>query len=253
MTRLHGTTALVTGTDSDGIGRGIARALATAGADVALHWYRDRGAAEALSLELRTLGRRAPLVHADLGDPAAARAMAREAITALGRLAIFVSNAGAIQRKPFLDITDADFARLLAINLQGAFAAAQEAARDMVDAGRGGRVVLVTSVNQQHANPDIAHYAASKGGLFMLGRAMALELAPHGITVNMVAPGTIETDINRAMLADPAFRARKLAPVPVARAGTPADVAGAVVYLCSAEASYLTGSTITVDGGLTIA
>jgi NAD(P)-dependent dehydrogenase (short-subunit alcohol dehydrogenase family) len=253
MTRLQGSTALVTGTDSDGIGRGIARALAAAGADVALHWYRDRAAAEALSAELGALGRRAPLVHADLADPAAARAMTKAAIASLGSLSIFVSNAGAIQRKAFLDITDGDFDALLAVNLRGAFAAAQEAARAMVAAGAGGRIVLITSVNQQHANPNIAHYAASKGGLFMLGRAMALELAPHAITVNMVAPGTIETDINRHMLAEPAFRAAKLAPVPAARAGTPADVAGAVAYLCSAEAAYVTGATITVDGGLTIA
>ena len=112
--------------------------------------------------------------------------------------------------------------------------------------------MLISSVNQAHANPDIAHYVASKGGVMMLGRAMALELAPHGITVNLVAPGTIETDINRDMLADPEFRARKLAGVPLRRAGTPEDVAGAVVYLASAGAGYVTGSTVTVDGGLTI-
>jgi NAD(P)-dependent dehydrogenase (short-subunit alcohol dehydrogenase family) len=111
---------------------------------------------------------------------------------------------------------------------------------------------MISSVNQAHANPDIAHYVATKGGIMMLGRAMALELASHGITVNLIAPGTIETDINRHMLADPEFRARKLAGVPMARAGTPEDVAGAVCYLASRAAAYVTGATITVDGGLTI-
>jgi NAD(P)-dependent dehydrogenase (short-subunit alcohol dehydrogenase family) len=135
----------------------------------------------------------------------------------------------------------------------GTFAVAQQAARHMVAARAGGRIVMISSVNQAHANPDIAHYVASKGGIMMLGRAMALELAEHDITVNLVAPGTIETDINRHMLADPAFRARKLAGVPLRRAGMPDDVAGAVLYLASASAGYVTGATITVDGGLTIA
>lgn len=249
---LHGGTALVTGTDSDGIGRAVALALAEAGADVALHWFRDEARCAALAAEIVALGRRAPRFGADLGVAAEARRVARAAAAALGGLSVVVCNAGMIQRIPFLEITDDDWDRVHAVNLRGAFAVAQEAARAMVEAGGGGRIVLVSSVNQAHVGADIAHYAASKGGIMMLGRAMALELAPHGITVNMVAPGTIETDINRAMLADPAFRARKLAGVPLRRAGTPADVAGAVVYLAGAGAAYVTGSTVTVDGGLTI-
>ena len=249
---LHGTTALVTGTDSLGMGRAVALALAEAGVDLALHWYRDRDRAEELADRVRGLGRRAVLAEADLGDPAAARRVVRDAHAALGGLAMAVCNAGMIQRKPFLEITDEDWDRVHAVNLRGSFAVAQEAARGMVAADAGGRIVMISSVNQAHANPDIAHYVASKGGIMMLARAMALELAEHGITVNLVAPGTIETDINRHMLADPAFRARKLAGVPLRRAGTPEDVAGAVLYLLGAEASYVTGATITVDGGLTI-
>ena len=249
---LHGTTALVTGTDSDGIGRAIALGLAEVGADLALHWYRDEGRVEALAETIRGMGRRAVVLQADVGIPAAARSMVREAAASLGGLAITVSNAGMIQRKALLEITDDDWDRVHAVNLRGAFAVAQESARCMIAAGAGGRIVLVSSVNQAHANPDIAHYVASKGGVMMLGRAMALELAPHGITVNLVAPGTIETDINRHMLADPAFRAQKLAGVPLHRAGTPDDVAGAVLYLASRAAAYVTGSTVTVDGGLTI-
>jgi NAD(P)-dependent dehydrogenase (short-subunit alcohol dehydrogenase family) len=250
---LHSDLTLVTGADSAGMGRAIALALAEAGADVALHWYRDEAAAQALAGRIRGIGRRAIVLGADLGDAAAARVMVDQAVAALGGLGIVVCNAGMIQRKALLDITDADWTRLHEVNLHGTFAVAQQAARHMVAARAGGRIVMISSVNQAHANPDIAHYVASKGGIMMLGRAMALELAEHDITVNLVAPGTIETDINRHMLADPAFRARKLAGVPLRRAGMPDDVAGAVLYLASASAGYVTGATITVDGGLTIA
>jgi NAD(P)-dependent dehydrogenase (short-subunit alcohol dehydrogenase family) len=250
--KLAGSTALVTGADSMGMGRAIALALAEAGADVAVHWYSDRALGEDVVARIAAMGRKAVLVGCDLGDPAAARAMLRAAWDGLGSLGIVVCNAGMIQRKAFLDIDDADWDRIHGVNLRGTFAVAQEAARRMVAAGIGGRIVMVSSVNQAHANPDIAHYAATKGGIMMLARSMALELAPYGITVNLVAPGTIETDINRHMLADPEFRARKLAGVPLRRAGTPEDVAGSVLYLASEAASYLTGTTITVDGGLTI-
>jgi len=249
---LASNTALVTGADSDGIGRAVALALAAAGADVALHWYRSREKAEELAGLIQGMGRKTVLVHADMGDAETARAAVRAAAEALGSLGILVCNAALIQRKAFLEITDEDWRAIHAVNLHGYFACGQEAARIMIGQGSGGRIVMVSSVNQTHANPDIAHYVATKGGVMMLARAMALELAAHDITVNLVAPGTIETDINRHMLADPEFRARKLAPVPLRRAGRPEDVAGAVVYLASAEASYVTGSTIVVDGGLTI-
>lgn len=249
---LESTTALVTGADSDGIGRAVALALAEAGADVALHWYRSRDKAEELAGLIAGMGRRTVLVEADMADPQQARVAVRMAGEALGGLDILVCNAARIQRKAFLDITDEDWTAVHAVNLHGYFACAQEAARLMVAQGRGGRIVMVSSVNQAHANPDIAHYVASKGGVMMLARAMALELAAHAITVNLVAPGTIETDINRHMLVDPEFRARKLAPVPMRRAGTPEDVAGAVAYLASSQAAYVTGATIVVDGGLTI-
>ncbi len=250
---LASSTALVTGADSQGIGRAVALSLAEAGADIALHWYRSRELAEELAITIRAVGRRAELVHADMGDPAAARAAVRGAAEVLGGLGILVCNAARIQRRAFLEITDEDWAGIHAVNLHGYFACAQEAAKIMIDQGRPGRIIMVSSINQAHANPDIAHYVATKGGVMMLARAMALELAPHDITVNLVAPGTIETDINRHMLADPEFRARKLAPVPLRRAGTPDDVAGAVAYLASEAAAYVTGATIVVDGGLTIA
>lgn len=186
---------------------------------MALHWFRDRAQSEAVAAEITTMGRRTILLGADLDNPSVARRTVTEVRTALGSLAIVVCNAGMIQRKPLLDITDQDWDRVHAVNLHGAVAVAQEAAKHVVTAGTGGRIVVILAINPAHVNPDIAHYVASKGGIMMLGRTMALELAPHGIMVNLVAPGTIETDITPHMLADPAFRTRKLAGVPLGRAG----------------------------------
>lgn len=169
----------------------------------------------------------------------------------MGPLSILVACAGTLKRVPFFELDDAEWERVHRVNLHGTFAVAQEAARAMV-ARKAGRIVLISSVNQDHASPNLAHYVASKGGVRMLGRAMALELAPHGVTVNMIAPGTVETDINRAALADPEFRAAKVALIPMGRVAGPQDIAGAAVYLAGPSAAYVTGSTITVDGGLTL-
>jgi NAD(P)-dependent dehydrogenase (short-subunit alcohol dehydrogenase family) len=233
------------------MGRAIAEALAAEGADVALHYYGDGARAEELAGRLRAAGGRAAALAADLGDPAAARALVRRAIEALGALDILVNNAAAFSRVPFLELTDAEWERVHAVNLRGYFAAGQEAARHMAARG-GGRIIMVSSVNQVTVNRGLAHYAASKGGVMQLARAMALELAPLGVTVNLIAPGTIETDLNRAFLADPANRAAKTGLVPMGRLGRPEDVAGAAVFLASDAAAYVTGATITVDGGLTL-
>jgi NAD(P)-dependent dehydrogenase (short-subunit alcohol dehydrogenase family) len=250
--RLSGRTALVTGAGTRGIGGAIAAALAADGADVAVHHYGDGTLAEDLAARLRAAGRRAVVLAADLADPAAARDLVRRAVTALGHLDVLVANAATFSRVPFLELTDAEWDRIHAVNLRGYFATGQEAARHMVARGAGGRIVMVSSVNQVSVNRGIAHYAASKGGVMQLARAMALELAPHGVTVNLIAPGTIETDLNRAALADPDWRRGKLAAIPAQRLGRPEDVAGAAVFLASEAAGYVTGATITVDGGLTL-
>lgn len=249
---LHGRRALVTGAGSDGIGRAVARALAEAGADVAIHYLDQHEGAAALADEIAVMGRHAQTFAADLGDPGAARGMVRAATEALGGLDILVCCAATLARLPFLEITDDAWDRVHKVNLHGSFAVAQEVARGMAGRGSGGRIIFISSVNQDHPTPELAHYAASKGGLRMLARSMALELAPQGITVNMVAPGTVETDINRAALADPAFRARKLSLIPMNRVADPAEIAGAVLYLAGGTAGYVTGATITIDGGLTL-
>ena len=244
-------TALVTGAGSDGIGAAVVRALAADGWDVAIHHLSQDEKAGALAEAVRGMGRRAATLSADLADPAAARAAVREAEAALGPLGALVACAGTLARVPFLEITDAEWDRVHNVNLRGTFAVAQEAARAMVARGAG-RIVFISSVNQDHASPNLAHYVASKGGVRMLARAMALELAPAGVTVNLVAPGTVETDINRKALAEPDFRAAKEALIPMRRIASPDEIAGAVVYLAGPSAGYVTGTTITVDGGLTL-
>lgn len=235
---------MVTGAGTDGIGRAAARLLARAGARVAVHHRAEPEAAAALARETDGIA-----LDADLSDVAAAARLPGCAAEALGGLDILVSNAGALLRKPLAETTDAEFARIHAVNLAAGFALAREAARGM---GPGGRIVFISSVNQWMPNPGLVAYGSSKAGLGGLARQMALELAPHGITVNAVAPGTIETELNREARADPAWRERKLALIPAGRTGLPEDVAGAVLFLCSDLAGYVTGTTLTVDGGLSL-
>jgi NAD(P)-dependent dehydrogenase (short-subunit alcohol dehydrogenase family) len=241
---LSGRRALVTGAGTEGIGRATARLLARAGARVAVHHLAEAEAAAALAGEAGGVA-----LQADLSDVAAAAALPGRAAAALGGLDILVSNAGMLLRKPLAETTDAEFARIHAINLGAGFALAREAARLMAE---GGRIVFTSSVNQWMPNPGLVAYGSSKAGLGGLARQLALELAPAGITVNAVAPGTIETDFNRTAREDPAWRERKLALIPAGRTGVPEDVAGAILFLCSGFAGYVTGTTLTVDGGLSL-
>lgn len=244
-----GRRALVTGAGSDGIGRAVARELAQAGADVAVHHLGQGEAAAGLVAEFVGLGRRALALEADFSDLAAARGVVRDAVAGLGGLDILVCTAAVLLRKPALETGDDEFARVLAVNLAASFAVAQAAAREMVTGGWG-RIVMVSSVNQFTPNPGLVAYAASKAGMMQMARVMALELAPSGVTVNLIAPGTIETDLNRVALAEPGWRAAKLDLIPMRRIGRPEDIAAAALFLAGEGAGYVTGTTITVDGGL---
>jgi NAD(P)-dependent dehydrogenase (short-subunit alcohol dehydrogenase family) len=244
---LSGRRVLVTGAGTEGIGRAAARMLAQAGARVAVHHLAEAAAATALAEELGGV-----VLQADLADSAAAAALPHRAAEALGGLDILVGNAGLLLRKPLAETTDEEFARVHAVNLAAGFALGREAAGLMRAAGKGGRIIFTSSVNQWMPNPGLVAYGSAKGGLMQLARQMALELAADGITVNLVAPGTIETDFNRAARADPNWRVQKLALIPAARTGTPEDVAGAILFLASDLSAYVTGSTITVDGGLSL-
>ncbi|MFC0408762.1 SDR family NAD(P)-dependent oxidoreductase [Roseomonas elaeocarpi] len=244
---LAGRRALVTGAGSDGIGRAAALALARAGARVAVHHLDQPEAAAALAERCGGVA-----LQADFAVPGAAAALVRDAAVALGGLDILVGNAAMLLRKPLSETTEEEFARVQAVNLAAPFALAREAAALMRAGGAGGRIVLVSSVNQWMPNPGLVAYGTSKAATGGLVRQLALELAADGITVNAVAPGTILTDINRARHDDADWVATKLSLIPANRLGQPGDVAGAILFLASDLSAYVTGTTVTVDGGLSL-
>jgi NAD(P)-dependent dehydrogenase (short-subunit alcohol dehydrogenase family) len=249
--RLEGKTALVTGASS-GIGQGIAETLAQAGADVAINYWTDAVGAEETARRVHAAGHRALTIRADVGDPEQVAAMFDRIDAELGTLDILVANAGhsTSTPKPLHKMSWAEWDRVLRSNLDGTFLCGREAARRMVDRGAGGRIVNISSVHEEACNiPNDGPYCVAKGGVRNLTRSMALELGPHGITVNAVAPGMILTPMNQQALDDPAYLADAEAQIPLRRAGTPADIADMVLFLCSEHASYCTGGTYLVDGG----
>jgi glucose 1-dehydrogenase len=247
--RLAGKCALVTGSSS-GIGRAIAEVFAREGADVVVHYNHEKDEADEVVAELENLGRRSTAIQADIGSPGEAQRLVGAAVDALGRLDILVNNAGIEIRGPFAEVTEAQFDLVLGVNLKGAFFAAQAAARHMIERGGGGRIINVTSIHEDVAFLEFATYAASKGGMRMFMRAVCQELAPHGITVNDIAPGAIATPINKRTLGDGELLKQLQAVIPAGRLGEPEEVAAVAVFLASDEAAYVTGSTYYVDGGM---
>jgi glucose 1-dehydrogenase len=247
-TALSGRVAVVTGAGS-GIGRAIAIGLAGAGASVVVNSHSEHGRAEADDV-VAACGKRARAMMADVSDEAAVARLFKEADAAFGRLDILVNNAG-IESAPtqLVDYKVDTFDRIIATNLRGAFLCTREAARRMVAAKRG-RIINVSSVHEDLAFPGNSAYAASKGGVRMLMRTVALELAPHGVTVVNLAPGAIATPINQKTLADPKLRQELTDEIPLGRIGQPEEIAAVAVFLASDAASYLTATTVFVDGGL---
>ena len=249
--RLSGRRVLVTGS-SKGIGRGIALRMAREGADVVINYRTDpQGAEEALA-DVTALGRRGVLVQADLGSVADVNMLIAKSVDALGGLDVLVNNAGIERHDAFWDVKEADFDAVLDVNLKGVFFAAQAFVRHCRAAGRGGKIINISSVHEDLAFPNFAAYCASKGALRMLARTLAVELGPSGITINNIAPGAIETPINTKLLNDPVKLAALTGQIPLGRLGQPGDVAGLAVFLASADSDYATGSTYFVDGGLTV-
>ena len=185
-----------------------------------------------------------------MGVAAEAEGLVREAHAALGRLDILVNNAGVEVREPFVEVSEQHFDLVLGVNLKGAFFAAQAAARLMIAAGDGGRIINVSSIHEDVAFLNYATYTASKGGMRMFTRTVCQELAPHGITVNDIAPGAIATPINKRTLGDGELLHALQDVIPAGRLGEPDEVASVAVFLASDEAAYVTGSTYYIDGGM---
>ncbi len=236
--------AIVTGA-SRGIGRAAARRLAAAGAAVVAAARGDH--ADAVAEEIRGAGGRSVAVSADVTDPRRVEAMVRTALDEYGRVDVLVNNAGIARDQLALRMSAADWDAVVATNLTAAFSCARAVLRPMIRQ-RGGRIINVGSVVGRMGNPGQANYAASKAGLEGFSRALAREVASRGITVNVVAPGMIDTDMT-AKLSEPA-QAAMLAQIPMGRLGTTEDVAGAIGFLASDEAAYVTGHVLAVNGGM---
>src|SRR4051794_11491740 len=248
--RLQNKVALVTGASS-GIGKAIATRFAAEGAHVAVN-YRPGGKPDmdAALAEAAAFGPTSIAVAADISKREDVERMVEQVIAQFGRLDILVNNAGIEIKKPFLEVTDEEWNKVIAVNLYGAFVVSQVAARQMVQQGAG-KIINISSVHEDIPFPEYTAYCASKGGLRMMMRNLAMELAPYKINVNNIAPGAIATPINQAVLDDPAARKNAVSEIPWGRFGRPEEVAAVAVFLASDEAEYVTGSTYYVDGGLT--
>ena len=239
--------AVVTGADS-GIGRATAVALAAAGFDVGITWRSDRDGAEGTAAEVRAAGRRAEVARVDLADPVAGAAVVDRLGDALGGLGVLVNNAGTGSSRPVLDLTYDEWRDVLGVDLDAAFVTAQAAARRLVATGRGGRIVNITSVHEHAPRVGSAAYCSAKAGLGMLTRSLALELGPHRVTVNSVAPGEIATPMTGQEDVDPHTRERP--GIPLRRPGDAREIAAVVAFLASPAASCVTGASWVVDGGM---
>jgi NAD(P)-dependent dehydrogenase (short-subunit alcohol dehydrogenase family) len=244
--RLRGKIALVTGAQQ-GIGRGIALAFAREGADVAVNYLDDRVEAEKVMREVCAAGQRAVLVQADVARPTDAQTMVAQVLSELGGLDVLVNNAGVYPRVPFLEMRETDWDLVLDVNLKGGFLCAQAAARAMVAAGRRGSIINMASQAIRGAVRGV-HYSASKGGVVAMTRATALELAPHGIRVNAIAPGLTDTAQPRYGNNEDELAAMARA-VPLGRMAKPDDIAAVAVFLASDDARHVTGQTVHVNGG----
>lgn len=247
--KLAGKVALVTGSSS-GIGQGIAVGLARDGADIVINYSGHIEGAQETHKQVEALGRKSTIVQADVSKVADCQAMVNAGWDALGKIDILVNNAGVEKGADFWDVTEADYDLVLGVNLKGAFFTAQAFVQRLLKANLPGRLINISSVHEDMVFPHFASYCASKGGIRMLMRNLAVELGPKNITVNNIAPGAIITPINTGLLNDHAKLDPLLRNIPLGRMGTVADVAALASFLASDDAGYITGSTYVVDGGL---
>lgn len=255
---LKGQKALVTGASS-GIGRGVAQALAAAGADVVVNYLADPQAAHQLVDEIKVGGTNAMAIRADVSREDEVRSLFKEMLGAWGAIDILVSNAGLQRDAAFTEMTLEQWNTVLGVNLTGMFLCAREAAREMIRRGirpevsrAAGKIICMSSVHEVIPWAGHVNYAASKGGVSLLMRSIAQELAPHRIRVNSIAPGAIQTPINRAAWETPEALKALLTLIPYGRIGVPEDIGKAAVWLASDDSDYVHGQTLFIDGGMTL-
>ena len=248
--RLKGKVAVITGGDQ-GIGRGIVERFAQEGADIAFCFRSNKTGADEVSALVRSMGRKVGVFQCDVSKVSEGHKFIADAVAQFGKLDILVNNAGLERNADFWDVSEADFDLVMNVNLKGLFFVTQAFVRHKMQTKTGGKIVNISSVHEELPFPHFASYCASKGGVKMLTRNLGIELAPLGITINSIAPGAIETPINKKLLNDPQKLNALLENIPLRRLGKPEDVAGVAVFLASADADYATGTTFFVDGGLT--
>ena len=246
---LKGKTAIVTGGNS-GIGLAIVLELAKQGANIVIDYVVHPETAEALEKQVLALGDKAVTVQADVSKVADLQKLVDTAVKSFGRLDIIVNNAGVETRTSVLDTTEAQYERVLDINLKSAFFGTQIAAKQFIAQGGGGRIINITSVHEDWPMPGNTAYCLSKGGMRMLTRTAGLELAPHNILVTGVGPGAVATPINTSTMKDPALLKKLDDAIPLGRMAKPEEIASVVAFLAGDGASYLTATTIFADGGI---
>jgi len=246
---LKGKVALVTGS-SQGIGQAIAVRLAQDGANIVVDYRSHSEGAEETRRQVEAAGAKAVVVKADLSSVDQINHLIDSGVTAFGAIDILVNNAGIEKRKDFWEVTEDEYDAVMAVNLKGVFFTTKAFVGQLQSAKRSGKIINISSVHEELPFPHFTSYCMSKGGVKMMTRNLAIELAPFGITVNSVAPGAIETPINKSLLQDPAKLGALMQNIPLKRLGQPADVADVVAFLASSQSDYITGTTIFVDGGL---
>ncbi len=249
MKSLENRVALVTGSSS-GIGQAIAVKLAQAGANLIINYAGGREGAEQTLAQVEAAGARGIVVQADVSKLSQLQTLIDRGWEAFGSVDILVNNAGMEKKADLWDVTEEDYDRILGVNLKGPFFLTQAFVRRLRSVKKNGRIINISSVHEDIAFPGFASYCASKGGLRMLMRTLAVELGPEGFTINNVAPGAIATPMNKSLLENKPKLDALLANIPLGRLGSTDDVADLVVFLASDAAAYVNGSTFTVDGGL---